>query len=142
MLPILNAAGCVVLAAVLVAQWFKERKLDDTVEELRTELRVARDQTAADTERIAGLDRDVVALKESLEATQTAANEAARAMAEMQAKHQTLEADAAAAAEQVKTWQDAIAERDEKLVSLNDDLTATRKRLDQAIAKLKEAGAR
>lgn len=142
-LTILNAAGCLILAGVLVAQWSKERQLDHTVETLNASLLTARKQAAADAERAAGLDRDIAALKESIEATQKAADASAQALTEKEAQLQTFHAEVTtAASDQVKTWQAAIVERDEKLKSLSSELTATRTKLNQAIAKLKEAGAR
>ncbi len=42
----------------------------------------------------------------------------------------------------MKSWQAAIADRDEKIRALNINLAATRGRLDEAIAKLKTAGGR
>lgn len=142
-LPILNATGCVILAGVLVAQWSKERRLDDTNKTLSTSLQAAQKQAAAEAERAAGLDRDVAALKESIEATQKAADASELALAEKETQIKAFQTDVTTAAgEQVKVWEAAIAERDEKLKSLNSDLTATRTRLNEAIAKLKEAGAR
>jgi len=52
------------------------------------------------------------------------------------------ETEITAAREQLKTWETAIAARDEKLRALDAELTATRRRLDEAIAKLKEASTR
>ena len=138
-LPILNLVGCLALTGLVVTQWNKERGLGDDLAKLRTRLAAATDLAAAEAKRAAALERDIEVLKESIESTQKAAEEAARNSAELET---TREAEAAAAREQVKTWQAAIDERDAKLRELNADLTATRQRLDAAIAKLKEAGAR
>ena len=147
-LPFVNAIGCLVLTGVLLVQWTRERSLDKTVATLRSDLRTAGKKAAAEAERSSGLERDIATLKEAIEATQKAADESrkaaedsARLLAEKEAQSNVVQADVAAARDQVKVWQDAIAERDAKLRELNSDLTATRSRLDAAIAKLKAAGA-
>ena len=114
-LPILNAIGCLVLTGVIVLQWQRERALDGSLAQLKSEL-------ASESKRAADLERDIAVLKESLEATQQSA--------------------AQAAAEQLTIWQTAVAGRDAKLRELDAALAATRQRLDAAIARLKEAGAR
>ena len=121
-LPILNAFGCLALSGVIVVQWQRERMLDETLAKLKYELRTANDQAAAEATRAANLERDIAVLKESIEATQQAAGESAR--------------------EQGAIWQTSLAERDEKLRELDAELTTTRQRLDEAVARLKEAGAR
>lgn len=141
-LPILNAIGCLVLTGVVVLQWQRERALYESLSNLKTELHAANDQAAAETKRAAGLERDIAVLKESIEATQKAAEASARLMEEKTAQAAGLETEVSAAREQVKTWEAAIAARDEKLRALDAQLAATRQRLDDAIAKLKEAGAR
>lgn len=141
-LPILNAIGCLVLAGLVVVQWNKELVLDQKLTRLGTELTTAREQAAAEGKRAAGLERDISVLKESIESSQQASEEAARRFAEKETQTAGLEVEITTAREQVKTWQDAIAARDAKLRELNDELSATRRRLDEAIAKLKEAAAR
>lgn len=141
-LPILNAIGCLVLSLVVASQWLKERKTDQNLLEVRNNLTAAMDFSAAETRRATALERDIAVLKESIEATQKSAEEAARAAAENATQATGLETELTAAREQVKSWEAALTERDAKLRSLNDDLTATRKRLDTAIASLKAAGAR
>lgn len=142
MLPILNAVGCLILAVVVVVQWNKELALDQKLTRLGTELTTAKEQAAAEAKRATGLERDIFVLKESIESSQQAIEEAARRFAEKETQSAGLEAEITTAREQVKTWQDAIAVRDAKLRELNDELSATRRRLDQVIAKLKEAGGR
>lgn len=121
-LPILNAIGCLVLTGVIVLQWQRERALDGSLAQLKSELAAAREFSASESKRAADLERDIAMLKESLEATQQSA--------------------AQAAAEQLTIWQTAVAGRDAKLRELDAALAATRQRLDAAIARLKEAGAR
>lgn len=141
-LPILNAIGCLVLTGVIFIQWQRERAAGESLAKLKTELHAANDLAADETKRADGLERDIAVLKESMEATQKAAEASARLMEEKTAQAAGLETEVTAAREQLKTWEAAIAARDEKLRALDAQLTATRQRLDEAIAKLKEAGAR
>ena len=141
-LPILNAVGCLILSALILIQWQRERAAGASLAKLKTELTTAHDLAASETQRATGLERDIAVLKESIEATQKAAESSARLMEEKTTQTASLEVEISTAREQVKTWETAIAARDEKLLTLAAELTATRKRLDEAIAKLKEASAR
>ena len=141
-LPILNTIGCLILSALILIQWQRERAFNESLAKLKTELAAAHDLAAAETQRAADLARDIAVLKESIEATQKAAESSARLMEEKTTQTASLEVEISTAREQVKTWETAIAARDEKLLTLAAELTATRKRLDEAIAKLKETGAR
>jgi chromosome segregation ATPase len=141
-LPILNTIGCLILSALILIQWQRERAAGASLAKLKTELAAAHDLAAAKTQRAADLARDIAVLKESIEATQKAAEASARLMEEKTTQTASLEVEISTAREQVKTWETAIAARDEKLLALAAELTATRKRLDEAIAKLKEASIR
>ncbi len=149
-LPIANLIGCLLITGIIVAQWLKERGLDSRIEGLNQQLVVSRDQYEGEKTRAAALERDVSQLKESVESTVKARKETEDAMAKMIADREALAAVAAssaantnqAAQDQVKTWEKAIADRDVKIKDLNASLTASRERLDEAIAKLKAAGAR
>ena len=123
--------------------WTKERALDQSLAQSKLQLAAAKDQIVQETQRSSTLERDIIALKESIEATQkAAAAEAARLSAEKTSQTNHLEVDIIAAREQIKNWQAAITERDTKLANLNQDLAATRQRLQEAIKKLTAAGAR
>ncbi len=142
-LPILNLVGCILITGVIFFQWRKEQNLDKRVRSISQELVTSRQQTAEAETRAMVLDGDVAQLKESIEATaaahQLVEQENARLASEHNEKMATI---ATAAEEQVKAWQAAIAQRDAKIEELGASLSAARKRLNEAIAKLKEAGAR
>jgi chromosome segregation ATPase len=138
-LPILNAIGCLALTALVITQWGKERKRAHETEKLRIQLFASSENLAEANRRNAALERDITALKESIAAIQQSAEAATRTLAEESGKTGTLETELTAAREQIKTWEAAIAERDAKLRELNSDLTASRARLNEAIAKLKAA---
>ena len=97
---------------------------------------------AEEAKRRAALERDITVLKESIEATQQAAEAAARSLAEKEQATTQLQTELSAAREQVTTWEGALKARDERIHALEENLAATRRRLDEAIAKLKAAGAR
>lgn len=141
-LPILNAIGCLILAGLVVAQWNKEHAQDQRIARLGTELATAREQTVTAEKRSTDLERDIAVLKESIEASQKANEEAARKLAEKDTQSASLETEITAARDQMKAWQDAIAARDAKLRELDAERVATRRQLDEAVARLKAAGAR
>lgn len=133
-LPIINAIGCLVLAVLVVVQWTRERAADQVLSNLKSELRVSREQTATEAQRAADLERDIAALKESIASSQ-------RAAAEQATQSSTYQNEVSAARDQLKTWQAALTERDAKLRALSAELAATRQRLDNAVGRLSAAGA-
>ncbi len=143
LLPILNLVGCVLVTVVILAQWRKEHTLGERIKSISQELVASQDATAAALKRSSALEADVGQLKESIEATAAshlaAEEEAMRVSTENQQKVNEI---ITAAGEQTEIWKTAIAERDAKIKELNSSLSATRSRLNEAIAKLKEAGAR
>ncbi len=146
-LPIANLVGCLLITGIIVAQWLKERGLDSKIQSLSQQLATTREQYDTEKKRTAALESDVAQLKESVESTVKARKESEDAMAKLIAERDAQNASTAEAAsqanqEQVKIWEKAIADRDEKIRTLNESLTATRARLDEAVAKLKAAGAR
>ncbi|MES2657228.1 MAG: hypothetical protein V4689_01355 [Verrucomicrobiota bacterium] len=149
-LPILNLVGCLLISGLILAQWLKERGLDTRIKELNQQLVATREQRDTEIKRAATLENDIAQLKESIESTVLARKETEDAMAKLVADSQANAATVAASVatanqsnlEQVKIWEKAIADRDSKLRELNSSLNSTRERLNEAIAKLKEAGAR
>jgi len=141
-LPLLNAIGCLLLAALIVAQWQRERALNASTDHLASELAATRATALAESRRAAALERDIAVLKEAITATQSAAEESARARAESHTHATHHAAEAEAARTQLASWQTAVAERDAKLLELNAQLSATRQRLTEALDKLRAAGAR
>ena len=82
----------------------------------------------------------------SIDSIRRAADEQVRATKEQAGQAETLHANLLQAQERIKVMDEAIKARDEalkvrdgKLKEYSEALTATRKRLDEAIAKLKEA---
>jgi len=141
-LPIFNALGCLILTGLVILQWNKERRLNTTLDQLQTELCATVEQAATESKRGKMLDQDIAVLKESLEIAQQANDATTRSLQSKETLANELESKLAAANAQLETWRIAIDARDEKLRALNRELTATRGRLDDAIAKLKASAAK
>ena len=141
-LPLLNAIGCLALIGLVVVQWLRERATTGDLQALRADLTTATARTTAESERRSALERDLAVLKEAIEATQQAAETTARDLPEKTTLTATLRTELASAREQVTAWEAALKARDERILSLTADLTATRQRLAEAIAKLKAAAGR
>lgn len=138
-LATLNAIGCLALTILVVTQWLRERTHDEAFVKLKTELVTSKEQAATAVKNSVDLERDVAALKDSIEGMRIAAEDSARAAADRESLTNGLQAEVATSREQVKIWQDAIAGRDAKLLELTAHLNATRQRLDAAITKLNKA---
>jgi chromosome segregation ATPase len=139
-LPVLNLIGCLALTGLVVVQWRKERVQDAVTTGLRRELSTAHAAIAEAAKQRSALERDIVVLKESIEATQKSAETCARGLEEKERQVAELESGIAAAREQITAWEAAIQQRDERIITLNEELAKTRQRLDEAVKKLKETG--
>ena len=138
----INAVGCLVLAAIVFTQWAKEARADRAAVQVQSELQATRDFAEKETQRATGLENDITILKQSLESTQRTAIDAAKALQDHQSQAADSDVELAAVKDQIVKWQAAIAERDAKIRGLDAELISTRRRLDEAIVKLKQAGAR
>lgn len=141
-LPLINAIGCLVLTGVVVVQWRRERAMNDDFAQTKARLSLSLQQTDEEVKRRTALERDIVVLKETIESAQKAAEVSTRDIVEKDRTVTQLQAELTAAREQVTVWEAAMKTRDEQIRTLDNNLAATRKRLEEAIAKLKAAGAR
>lgn len=143
---IINAIGCALLAGFIFIQWLGGTKLED---ELQAARRQAAEESKARSEaekRAANLTTDIDGLKASIDSIRRSAEEQVQETKAQAGQADALHANLVHAQEQMKLLEEAIKARDEalkvrddKLKEYGDALTATRKRLDEAIAKLKEA---
>ena len=141
-LPILNAIGCLALTGLVVVQWQRERANIADLVTLRADLATATARATAESERRSALERDLAVLKEAIDSTQHAAEATARQLTEQTTLTTAVQTELTAARAQVAAWETALKTRDERILALDADLTATRQRLAEAIAKLKAAAAR
>jgi peptidoglycan hydrolase CwlO-like protein len=156
LLPVLNAIGCLVLVGFILVQWRGGQALSRELYESRSR-EILEKNARFDAEKLSRqLQADLDGLKASVDSIQQAAEVAEKELATKNEEIGKFATGLAQATEQIKTWEvavkerdeailkrdAAIAERDSKLKELNDQLVATRKRLDEAVAELKKAGAR
>jgi septal ring factor EnvC (AmiA/AmiB activator) len=117
-----NAAGVLALSVLAGIQWSQNR--DQHHQLLDLEGDIQRLQTALlDTQKTAD---------ETSTALQQKTGELARVLAENEPPGARAEALA-----QIESWKKALAERDERLKTLNTQLGETRARLEEAIQRLK-----
>jgi peptidoglycan hydrolase CwlO-like protein len=148
-LPFVNLAGCLLLAGFIVLQWVGGQALSDELHESRSR-EIHEKNARLDAEKLSRqLQDDIEGLKASVDSMQLAAAEAEKELAAKSEEVKGLAGLLTQAQEQIKTWEEAVKARDEaivqrdaKLKELNETLVATRKRLDEAVAELKKAGAR
>ena len=140
---IINAIGCALLVGFIFIQWLGGTKLEDELQAARREVAEERKARSEAEKRAANLSSDIDGLKVSIDSIRRAAEEQVQ---ETKAQAGALHTNLVQAQERMKLMEDAIKARDEalkvrdeKLKEYGDALTATRKRLDEAIAKLKEA---
>lgn len=146
-LTALNALGCVLLIAVIIFQWQRELALGRALKATTAEIERTARRASDEESRRKALERDIELLKDSVDAVQQAAEESARQLGEQITTAAALEAELATArgqlalaAERLAAWETAVQARDERIETLTRDLAATRKRLDEAVARLKQAG--
>lgn len=149
LLPVFNAVGCLVLLVLIVIQWKSgqliENQLRDSREETaqETKSRQEAEKRAAQLQSdVDGLKASIDSIREAAERDKQAASEAGKLAADKASQAEALTTGLGKAQEQARQWEEAVKSRDEKLTELNEALVATRKRLDEAIARLKQAGAR
>lgn len=155
-LSIINAVGCLVLVGFILVQWLDGKAVSKELHDARSQTIVEKNARMELEERAKLLQSDVNGLKASIESIQTAAD-----LAEKKFTEQSLQLDLTTkgledAQIKVKEWEEAVKSRDEaialrdaklkettdKMAQLNSSLVSTRKRLDEAVAELKKAGAR
>lgn len=148
-LPWLNAAGCVVLVGFILLQWRGGQALTRQLHESRSREILESNARLEAEKTVRQLQSDLEGLKVSIDSIRASAESAEKERAAKAAEVERLAAAVTTAQEAVKTWEQAVKERDaaiaardEKLREINDALVATRKRLDEAVAELKKAGAR
>lgn len=138
----LNTIGCLVLVGLVVVQWRGELRANHELGGLRNELAAAQAHADEVAARCQALERDLSVLKESAQQSSDALNAMRADAATKDARLGELDAALAEANTRLAEWRTAIAQRDEQITKLNAENAEARRRLDDAIAKLKAAGAR
>jgi len=149
LVTILNAIGCLVLAGFILVQWQLSQKVSDQLLASRSR-EILQANARVEAENLTRqLQADIDGLKASVDSIQQSAALAEHQLNAKAEETKSLATQLSETQEQLRTWEAAVKSRDEaltlrdtKLQQLNDSLLATRKRLDQAVAELKTAGAR
>jgi uncharacterized coiled-coil DUF342 family protein len=145
---IVNAIGCVVLLGIVAMQWAQNEQRREAYRTLQVQAHAISEERDEAVKRADALVNDLADLKQSLIETQKVADEAAlvkkqmgeELLASTTARDQaTAERDALR--KQIAEWEAAIKLRDQTITEQSEAMVALRKKLDEAIAQLKKAGA-
>ncbi len=148
-ITVVNAVGCFVLLGIVVVQWRQNENQRQQFRDLQVRQQAAEEARDDANKRVESLGRDLEDLKASLEATRKAAEEATNA-----GKEHTDELSAAASSRdlavaerdalraKIVEWETAMKQRDENIARQNETISGLRNKLDEAIERLKKAGAR
>jgi len=147
-IPLINAVGCAVLLVIVAVQWWQGENRRDAFLALSRQNNELSEQRDEATRRAESFEADLQELKKSLMDTQVAADQASLAKRNYEGDLQRLQAERDALMQQVEAckkqsvaWEKALKERDQALLERNQALVLMRKKLDEAIAQLKKAGA-
>jgi chromosome segregation ATPase len=149
LLPIINAAGCLVLVGFIFFQWFGGKVLNEKLHGMEAKLIVEENARVNAEFEANKLQKDIEGLKASIDSIRKDSEANAKDLEAKSAEVTALNSGILEAQTKVKEWEDAlkardeaITQRDEKIKELNATVISTRKRLDEAIDQLKKAGAR
>jgi chromosome segregation ATPase len=141
-LPILNAAGCLFLAGFIVVQWNSAQKLDKELRASRLNERNVRNEKVEIEKQVVQLQTDIDNFKASIELMKAEEEALKKKVADgellVNQQHTGLSFNYA----YFTAMDQAITQQNARITELNSSLSATRRRLDDAITELKKAGAR
>jgi hypothetical protein len=147
-IPLINAVGCAVLLVVVAVQWWQGENRRDAYLALSRQNSEIGEQRDEAVRRANSFEADLQELKKSLMDTQVTADQASLAKKNFEADVKQLQAERDALTQQIEAWkkqsiewEKAIKQRDVALIERNEALRQMRKKLDEAIAQLKKAGA-
>jgi len=136
-LILLNTVGCLLLVALVVVQWMRERSLRQDIQALNGQLQATLEDLGEERERSRALEADVAMFKESLAQAGAAAREAEAELGRRAEAIEALQATVREANERIQAWEEAVAARDGRIQALEKELVDARQRLDEAVARLR-----
>ena len=146
---IVNAVGCVVLLIIVSLQWQQSEQQRKAYRTIQMKEHAANDAKAEAVTRADALMVDLTELKQSLMETQKTADAAGllhqQKLVELgitKAAYDQAAAERDALKKSITEWEAALALRDRTITEQNASMIALRKKLDEAIAQLKKAGAK
>lgn len=146
---IVNSIGCLVLLVIVCLQWQQSENQREAHRAIQVKEHAANEARAEAVTRADALMFDLTELKNSYMETQKAADAAgltlqqkSEELAVAKAAHERVAAERDAMQKRMIEWEAAIKLRDQTITEQNAAMLALRKKLDEAIAQLKKAGAR
>jgi hypothetical protein len=146
---IVNAIGCLVLLVIVVLQWQQSEHQREAYRTIQIKEHAANEAKAEAVTRADALMLDLTELKRSYMETQKTADAAGldyqRKLEELgttKAAYDQAAAERDALQKRITEWEAALKLRDQTITEQNASMIALRKKLDDAIAQLKKAGAK
>jgi chromosome segregation ATPase len=134
----LNLGGVLVLVALCVLQWQRDRALNLDLNQNETTRLTQQDKLAEQEKQLRGVTDDLALFKEQLGRTQSELGESRKKLQELERSHQQLSAERDQLKESVTNWANAVAVRDERLKSANDRIRELANQLNASIQKFNE----
>lgn len=146
---LINSIGCVVLFVIVGLQWRQSEEQRDAHRAILVKEHAAKEERDEAVARADALMNDITELKNSYMETQKAADAAGltlqqkrEELAVAKAANEQAAVERDAMQKRILEWEAAIKLRDQTITEQNATMLALRKKLDEAIAQLKKAGAR
>jgi hypothetical protein len=146
---IVNAIGCLVLLVIVVLQWQQSEQQREAYRTIQIKEHAANEAKAEAVTRADALMFDLTELKRSYMETQKTADAAGldyqkkiEELSTTKSAYDQAAAERDALQKRITEWEAALALRDQTITEQNASMIALRKKLDEAIAQLKKAGAK
>ena len=146
---IVNAIGCLVLLVIAVLQWQQSEQQREAYRTIQIKEHAANEAKAEAVTRADALMFDLTELKRSYMETQKTADAAGldyqkkiEELSTTKAAYDQAAAERDALQKRITEWEAALKLRDQTITEQNASMIALRKKLDEAIAQLKKAGAK
>lgn len=134
----INLVGVLVLAALCVAQWQANRRMNLEVNRLE-KVRQTQEQKISEQEKAAsGLNADLMRFKEQFREAHADASEARQSSRKLEGENSQLLREREQLKVSVTNWAAAVTARDESLKEANERLRDTASRLNESILKFNE----
>jgi hypothetical protein len=146
---IVNAVGCLVLLVIVSLQWQQSEQQRKAYRDIQMKEHAANQARVEAVTRADALMLDLTELKQSLMETQKTADAAGllhqqklEELGTTKAAYDQATAERDALKKRITEWEAALKLRDQTITEQNASIIALRKKLDEAVAQLKKAGAK
>ena len=134
----INLFGVLALAALCAVQWQRDRRLNLEINLLERGRLAQQEKISEQEKAAAGLGADLARFKEQFKEAHTDANDARKAVRELEQKHEQLARERDQLKASVTNWATAVTARDVSLKQANERLRDTTLRLNESILKFNE----